>query len=123
VPRPIGTGVLADVARHLETAYRNLDLELLGSLLHPEVQWTGLCRTSAEVLDWYRQRLAEGFRPAVESVEVDRDAVVLGMSLPRPAIGATLAPAESLYQVFEVDNGEVVEIRGYPDHSSALARP
>ena len=122
-PRSTGTGVVADVARHLEAAYRSLDLELLGSLLHPRVQWTGLCNTSAQVLDWYRQSLADGTRPTVESVEVDRDAVVLGITLSRPAEGARPAPAESLYQVFRVDDGEVIEIRGYPDRSSALARP
>ena len=123
VPRPVGTGVMADVAQHLEAAYRHLDLELLGSLLHPEVRWSGLCNTSAQVLDWYRQSLADGTRPTVESVEVDRDAVMLGITLSRPAEGARPAPAERLYQVFTVGNGEVVEIRGYPDRASALARP
>ena len=123
VPRPVGTGVMADVAQHLEAAYRHLDLELLGSLLHPEVRWSGLCNTSAQVLDWYRQGLADGTRPTVESVEVDRDAVMLGITLSRPAEGARPAPAERLYQVFTVDNGEVIEIRGYPDRASALARP
>jgi ankyrin repeat protein len=122
-PRPAGSGVTADVAQHLEAAYRNLDLELLGSLLHPQVQWSGLCNTSAQVLDWYRQSLAGGTRPAVESVEVDRDAVVLGMTMSRPAEGARPAPAERLYQVFKVHDGEVIEIRGYPDRASALARP
>jgi ankyrin repeat protein len=123
VPRSGGSGVMADVAQHLEAAYRNLDLELLGSLLHPQVQWSGLCNTSAQVLDWYRQGLADGTRPTVESVEVDRDAVVLGITLSRPAEGARPAPAEHLCQVFTVDNGEVIEIRGYPDRASALARP
>jgi ankyrin repeat protein len=123
VPRPAGSGVMADVAQHLEAAYRNLDLELLGSLLHPQVRWSGLCNTSAQVLDWYRQSLADGTRPAVESVEVDRDAVVLGITLSRPAEGARPAPAERLSQVFKVYDGEVIEIRGYPDRASALARP
>ena len=123
VPRSGGSGVMADVAQHLEAAYRNLDLELLGSLLHPQVQWSGLCNTSAQVLGWYRQGLADGTRPTVESVEVDRDAVVLGITLSQPAEGARPAPAERLCQVFTVDNGEVIEIRGYPDRASALARP
>jgi Ankyrin repeats (many copies) len=122
-PRSIGTGPMADVAQHLEAAYRDLDLELLGSLLHPQVQWSGLCNTSAQVLGWCRQGLADGTRPTVESVEVDRDAVVLGLTLSRPAVGARAAPAESLCQVFTVGNGEVIEIRGYPDRASALARP
>jgi ankyrin repeat protein len=122
VPRSIGTGVMADIARHLEAAYRHLDLDLLGSLLHPQVRWSGLCSTSAQVLDWYRQGLADGTRSAVESVAVDRDAVLLGITLSRPAEGTRPAPAERLYQVFTVDNGEVIEIRGYRDRASALAR-
>jgi ankyrin repeat protein len=71
-----------------------------------------LCNTSAQVLDWYRQSLADGTRPTVESVEVDRDAVVLGITLARPAEQARPAPAERLYQVFTVANGEVIEIQG-----------
>jgi ankyrin repeat protein len=122
-PRPAGTGVVADIARHLEAAYRSLDLDLLGSLLHPQVRWSGLCDTSAQVLDWYRQLLADGTRPSVESVEADRDAVILGISLSRPAVGARPAPAERLYQVFTIGNGEVTEIRVYPDRASALAGP
>jgi hypothetical protein len=46
-----------------------------------------------------------------------------GQAGPRPAEGARPAPAERLYQVFKVDNGEVTEIRGYRDRASALARP
>ncbi|MGH9130815.1 MAG: hypothetical protein ACRDWV_03895 [Acidimicrobiales bacterium] len=38
-PGSIGPGVMADVARHLEAAFRDEDLDLLGSLLHPEVTW------------------------------------------------------------------------------------
>jgi ankyrin repeat protein len=123
VPRSVGTGMMADVAQHLEAAYRNLDLELLGSLLHPQVRWSGLCSSSAQVLDWYRHSLADGTRPTVESVAVDRDAVLLGVTLSRPAEGARPASAERLCQVFTVDNGEVIEIRGYPSRASALARP
>jgi len=123
MPRPAGHGVMADVAQHLEAAYRSLDLELLGSLLHPQARWSGLCDTSAQILNWYRQGLADGTRLTVESAEVDRDAVVLGITLSRPAEGTRPAPAERLYQVFTVDDSEVIEIRGYPDRASALARP
>ncbi len=123
VPSPsLGTGVMADVARHLEAAYRDLDLQLLGSLLHPEVHWTGICTNGAQVLDWYRSLLADGIRSTVQSVEVDGDGVVLGLSVARQAEGARPAPPELLYQVFTVDNAQVVEIRGYPDRTSALAR-
>lgn len=118
----LGTGVLADVARHLEAAYRDRDLDLLGSLLHPEVHWTGVCSNRGEVLEWYRGLLADGIRSTVERVEVDGDAVVLGLTVARRAEGARPAPPERLYQVFTVHDAQVTEIHGYPDRASALAR-
>ena len=63
-----------------------------------------------------------GLRSTVESVEVDGDAVVLGLRVGRRAEGARPAPPELLYQVFTVDNTQVVEIRAYPDRKSALTR-
>ena len=120
VPGAVGTGVMAEIARHLEAACRDLDLDLLGSLLHPQVQWTGVCRNSAQVLDWYRGVLADGTVPTVQSVEVDRDAVVLGLALARQAEAARPAPPQQLYQVFTVDGAQIVDIRGYPDRHSVL---
>jgi hypothetical protein len=121
-PPSLGTGVLDDIARHLEAAYRSLDFELLGSLLHPDVRWSGNCSNSAQVLDWYRRLLADGTRASVESVEVDRDAVVMVLDVAGQAEGARPAPAERVFQVFTVEEDEIVEIRGYPDRLSAFAR-
>jgi len=122
MPMSTGTGIMADVAHHLEAAYRDLDLDLLGSLLHPEVRWTGLCHNRGEVLDWYRGLITDGTVATVESVEVDRDTVVLGLSVARQAEAARPAPPQQTYQVFTVDDSQVVEIRAYPDRASALAR-
>ncbi len=83
----------------------------------------GASRNRAEVLDWYRKLLAEQTNATVENVEVDRDAVVLRLSAPRQAEGARPAPPQRLYQVFTVDDAQVVEIRFYPDRASTLARP
>jgi ankyrin repeat protein len=121
-PGSLRTGVMAEIARHLETAARDLDLDLLGSLLHPEVRWTGLCSDRTQVLDWYRAVLAEGIQASVRSVEVDRDAVLLGLTVGRLAQGARPAPPQPLYQVFTVRGAQIVEIRGYPDRASALSR-
>jgi ankyrin repeat protein len=121
-PAVTGTGVMADIGRHLEAAYRNVDLDLLESLLHPQVRWTGLCTSRAEVLDWYRGLLADGTYADVESIEVDRGAVLIRLSVARHAEGARPAPPQRLYQVFTVEDAQVVEIRGYPDRASALAR-
>ena len=121
-PGTAGTGVMADIARHLEAAYRDQDLVVLGSLLHPQVQWTGLCQSSAQVLDWYRGLLTDGTVATVHSVEVDRDAVVLGLAVARKAEGARPAPPQHLYQVFTVTGAQIIDIRGYPDRHSALTR-
>ena len=121
-PGTAGTGVMADIAGHLEVAYRDQDLVLLGSLLHPQVQWTGLCQSSQQVLDWYRWLLAEGTVATVRSVEVDRDAVVLGLAVARTAEGARPAQPQHLYQVFTVNDSQIVDIRAYPDRRSALSR-
>jgi hypothetical protein len=121
VPGPIGTGVMADIARHLETACRDLDLELFASLLHPQVRWA-TCGTRDEVLDWYRRLVAAGTTATVHSVEVDGDSVVLGITVAWGAEGMRPGPPERVYQVFTVAGAEIVQIRGYPDRSSALAR-
>src|SRR5215471_20099292 len=81
----------------------------------------GLCQNKAQVLDWYRALLAEGITSTVQSVEVDRDTVVLGLAVARTAEGARAAPTDHLYQVFAVEGARVIEIRGYPDRTSALA--
>jgi ankyrin repeat protein len=119
----IGTGEMAELALHLEAAYRDLDLEVLGSLLHPQVQWTGVCTSSGEVISWFRNLLAEGLRATVDSVEVDGDAVVVGLSVARAAEGARPAPPDRLYQVFTVKDAQVIDIHVYPDRAGALARP
>jgi hypothetical protein len=67
--------------------------------------------------------LEDGTRLTVESVEVDGDAVVLGLNVARQAEGARSAPPERLYQVFTVSGAQVVEVRFYPDRASALLRP
>ncbi|HEY4023966.1 MAG TPA: ankyrin repeat domain-containing protein [Pseudonocardiaceae bacterium] len=122
LPGELGTGVLPEMARHLQAAYEDRDLDLLASLLHPEVRWSGMCTNRTQVMDWFRQVAAEGTLPTVRGIEVDRDAVLMALSVTRPAEGARPAPPQQVYQVFTVDDAQVIDIRGYPDRRSALAR-
>jgi ankyrin repeat protein len=121
-PGSVGTGVMADIAAHLEAAYRHRDLDLLGSLLHPDVRWTGDCTSKAQVLEWYRGLLAGQTVATIRSVEVDRGAVVLGLSVGRQAEGARPARPQDLYQVFTVDGAQIIDIRVYADRRGALSR-
>jgi ankyrin repeat protein len=121
VPQSIGSGVMADIAQHLEAAVRSNDLDLLASLLHPQARW-GQCANRDEVLDFYRQVLDDGTTASIHTVEVDRDAVILGISVAGHAEGARQAQPERLYQVFTVADAQIVEIRGYPDRVAALDR-
>jgi len=120
--QPLAAGIMTDIARHLEAAYGDGDLDLLGSLLHPDVHWTGACHNSTEVIAWYRRLLADGTTCTVESVEVDGDAVLLGLSVSLSAEDARPAPPQHLYQAFTVDDAQIVDIRAYRDRKSALAR-
>jgi hypothetical protein len=55
-------------------------------------------------------------------VEVDGDAVGLGLSMARQAEGPRSAPPEHIYQIFAVEDAKVIEIHGYPYPPRALSR-
>ena len=55
-------------------------------------------------------------------MEIDRDAVVLGLAIGGRAEGARPAPPQHLYQVFTVADSQITGIRGYPDRHTALTR-
>ena len=121
-PARSAPGVMADIARHLEAAYRDRGPRPARVAPAPAGHWTGVCSNRTQVLDWYRGLLADGTIATVNSVEVDRDAVVLGLAVARQAEGARPAPPQQLYQVFTVDGAQIVDIRGYPDRHSAFTR-
>lgn len=54
---------------------------------------------------------------------VDRDAVVLDLTVFRGAEEARPAPPQQLYQVFTVDGGEVVNVRFYQTTTGGPSRP
>ncbi len=117
-----GTGLLRELAEHLRVAYDTADLELFASLLHPDVQWGGGpegCTNRAQVLARYQDQLSRGFRAQVTTSEVLGDAVVTGLAVARPAVGARPAPPDVIYQVFRVSDGFIVSITGYQDLAAA----
>jgi hypothetical protein len=101
----IDPAVVHEIAEQLTTAYRSLDMDLLGSLLHPNVHWghgAAGCTDSDQVLRWYRRILAEGTHPSVEGVEVHGDTIALTVTLTRPAKGARPAPPQTIRQPFRI---------------------
>lgn len=93
---------------------------MLGSLLHPDVTWIGQCHNKEQVLDWCSAFQAEGIIATVNSVEVNGNAVVLGLNVSRRADGARPAAPQQLYQVSTIDGAQIVDIRFYQDRASAL---
>lgn len=69
-----------------------------------------------------RRHQETGAIHTAESVEVDREAVVMGITMAGQAGGARSAPAELVLQVFTANDGEIVEIRSFPERPRALAR-
>jgi len=109
----------------LREAFERADLESLAELLDPNVVWVGvlpgqLCRNRDEVLATFREALDSGRSASPEIVSETDELIVLDPHVdPPPELNS------ALHQVWVLDDGRIVEIRDYPDRSSALeaARP
>jgi ankyrin repeat protein len=121
---PAPQGVLGDVGQQVRTAYETGDMELLASLLHPDVRWGGGpdgCTNRDQVLSWYQDLRNHGARASVTDVEVHGSSVLVGFAWSRPAVDVRQVPAQARYQVFRVERGQIVEIAGHPDLAGARA--
>jgi hypothetical protein len=79
--------------------------------------------TPGVVQQAHRGLLAEGTRATVHSVEVEGDAVILGLGVSRTAHMARAAPPQRPSQACSVDGEQIIESRGSPDRDSVHARP
>jgi ketosteroid isomerase-like protein len=118
---------MATVAEVLREALSHGDLELLGTVLAPDVRWGGeedtpdTCHTREDVLAWYGRARAEGMGATLEEFIVQGAAVVAGLRVHRPARGPRADGPDRVWQVYSLRGGQVGEIRGYPDRDDALA--
>jgi SnoaL-like domain len=118
-PRRAGT-----VAAALRTAFSAADLDLLADLLHPDVRWGGdedtadTCRDREAVLAWYGGLLRSGVRATVDEVVARDSAILLGLTVSWPDEAGERPTL--IYQVFRLDRGLIVDIRGYPDRDDAM---
>ncbi len=106
------TGIADQVRLALDTG----DLDLIASLLSPDVHWgapgsaTPPCRNRDQVLKWYAKGRAEGRRATVSEVEVHGDGILVGLRL---------EDGQARWQVLRVGPEGVNDIRGFEDRVSA----
>ncbi len=123
-PTPEQSGVLADLAEALRTAYASRDLDLFGSLLHPEVRWGGGpqgCANRSEVLSWYADAISRDTFGVITDIEIAGTGMLATISFTRPARGTRAQPADVTYQVLRVRDATIIEIAGHPDLAAARA--
>jgi hypothetical protein len=121
-PMTVPTDVLREIAGQLQIAYGASDLELFGSLLHPEVHWgagSRACTNREEVLSWYRDLMERGARGRIADLEYLPEAILASVEFARDAGGGRPVPPEVTFQVLRVDDGLIVEITGYPSLAAA----
>ena len=108
----------ASIAPLVRSALDRADLEELGALLSPDVQWgspddpSPSCRNRSQVLRWFAQGRAAGRRATVADVEVHGNALL---------VGVRLETGEQRWQVMRVGADGVNDIRGYDDRSAAAS--
>jgi hypothetical protein len=116
-----------DVAERLVAALQSQDPQLLWPLLGPDVRWGGAqeteqtCHDCGDVLAWYRRLRDAGVRALVTETLVCEQAVMLTMALTGRESGPAGPRQEVVHQVFRLEAGLVVDIRGYPQRELALA--
>lgn len=122
------SAALQPLADALRAAYEARDTKRLAPLLAADVRWGGeeetpeTCHSDRDVLAWYERLRVQGADAQVEEVLVRDRGVVLGLLVSLPSHDAEGAfDASRVWQSFAVDDGLVVEIRGYPDRDAALA--
>jgi len=116
-----------EVAEQLATALESADAELFGPLLHPAVRWGGqeeteqTCHSCGDVLAWYRRLHDAGMRARVTETVVRNQAVVLTLALTGREQGPDGARPDVVHQVFHLEAGLVVDIRGCLQRGLVLA--
>lgn len=111
------------VRRGYEAAWRG-DLDVIGELLDPDVQWHGgdptdpaSCHNRKEALDFMRQARARGGVGDLVDVIAAGDSVVVIMRPP----SVTGEPTALIANLTTFRDGKVIEMVHYPNPDDALA--
>lgn len=120
------TDTVEAVAQRLRAAFESGDLSTLAPLLRADVRWGGeeetpeTCHSRADVLAWYGKAAEAGIRATVTETLSGTDAVLLGLRVTGRDPVRTRR-GQLVYQVFRIADGQVADIRGYPNRDEAVA--
>ena len=119
--------MVGDLAARVRAALESADLGAIGELLHPNVRWGApddpepSCQNRAQVLAWYRQGREAGVRARVTEVVAHGDKILVGLKVVGTAAAGELGGEADRWQVLTVDEGQIVDIRGFDDRGEAAA--
>ncbi|HEY3871998.1 MAG TPA: hypothetical protein VGM10_26785 [Actinocrinis sp.] len=115
------------VADQLTAALETGDAHLMEPLSDPAVRWGGeeeteeTCHSRGDVLTWYRRLYDSGVRVEVTGVVVRDGSVVLSMAITGSKAGPSGRLPDLVHQVFHLEAGLGIDIRGYAQREDALA--
>ena len=121
------TSSIGDLAERVRAAMDSNDADGLAALMSPDVHWgapddpTGGCQNREQARAWYEAALGRGVRAFVNEIAVGDGCLLVGLTVHgRPADDGD--GTSNRWQVLTVDNGLVVDIRGFGSRDEAAAR-
>jgi hypothetical protein len=116
----------SDVAARLRAALIGRDRSAFAALLADNVRWGGpeeapeTCHTRADVLRRLDAQTAAGLRAELVEVVPGHEALLVVLDVSRPTPGG-FARGATVYQVMQLHDGLIVDIRGYGSRAAAAA--
>jgi hypothetical protein len=80
------------------------------------------CQNRDQVLAWYRRGRAKGVRANVTETIVRNDKILVGMSIIDGRSSLESGALADRWQILTVENGLVVDIRGFEERDAAISR-
>ena len=116
-----------DLAKRLRSAFDTNDLDALRALLADGATWgddpaaEGFCHSSTDVIERFRQLLAEGVRASVVDTTIGPLGIAVELHVDWPAPEDQRPELHEVHLAFFVGDGRIFAIRGQDDGESALA--
>ena len=114
-----------DLTLRVRTAFTARDLEAFGALLSDDVRWGDdkhpkRCRSRSDVLATFRRLMDEGAEADITELVTGTNGLLCGLAVRWPSSGNELRE-KTLFHVYLVTDGHIVEIQPYEDRESAAA--